>query len=510
MTTASTIGQKLWNYCDVLRDAGLSYGDYLEQLTYLIFLKMMYERSQPLYASLPDYQPPPIPSGYDWSSLLALDGDELETHYRRTLETLARQPGTLGVIFAKAQNKIQEPAMLTRLIRDLINSENWTALSADVKGDAYESLLERNAQDVKTGAGQYFTPRPVIQAVVDVMRPAPDTTICDPACGTGGFLLAAHDYIMCHNTSLDRGQKEHLQRQALHGWEIVDSAARLGAMNLYLHGIGGDETNIVRDDSLRAHPGRNYDMVLTNPPFGRKSSLTFINAAGKSERESLEVERPDFWATTSNKQLNFLQHVHTLLKIHGRAAVVVPDNVPVRGRRGGDSAASAASRVRGAYPTAAAHRHVLFPGRQGQRALLRPSARPRDPLDPRPLDLRPPHQSALHPQGQSAGPLPPRRLRRVLQPRTTVTSARRPKHFHRFSYDDLLQRDKVNLDIFWLRDESMADSASLPPPDLIAEEIVEDLPHGPGAAGRDSRRSLTGMTSTVRRRDGRPLPRPPA
>ncbi|MFQ6028111.1 MAG: type I restriction-modification system subunit M N-terminal domain-containing protein, partial [Dehalococcoidia bacterium] len=157
MTTSSAIGQKLWNYCNVLRDAGLSYGDYLEQLTYLIFLKMMHERSQPPYTLLPDYQPPPIPPGYDWPSLLARDGDDLETHYRHTLETLARQPGTLGVIFGKAQNKIQEPAMLTRLIKDLIDSENWLALSANVKGDAYESLLERNAQDVKTGAGQYFT-----------------------------------------------------------------------------------------------------------------------------------------------------------------------------------------------------------------------------------------------------------------------------------------------------------------------------------------------------------------
>lgn len=416
MNTASTIGQKLWNYCDVLRDAGLSYGDYLEQLTYLIFLKMMHERSQPPHTLLPDYQPPPIPPGYDWSSLLDRDGDELETHYRRTLEVLARQPGTLGVIFTKAQNKIQEPAMLTRLIRDLINSENWTALSADVKGDAYESLLERNAQDVKTGAGQYFTPRPVIQAIVDVMQPQPDTTICDPACGTGGFLLAAHDYIMRHNTGLDRDQKEHLQREALHGWEIVDSAARLGAMNLYLHGIGGDETNIVRDDSLRTHPGRNYDMVLTNPPFGRKSSLTFINAEGKSERESLEVERPDFWATTSNKQLNFLQHVHTLLTIHGRAAIVVPDNVLFEGGAGETVRRRLLDVCEVHTLLRAAHGHVLFPGRQGQRALLRPQTRPRGTLDPGPLDLRPPHQPALHAQGQSTAPLPLGRFRRVLQP----------------------------------------------------------------------------------------------
>ena len=208
MTTSSDIGQKLWNYCDVLRDAGLSYGDYLEQLTYLIFLKMMYELSQPPYTLLPNYLPPPIPDGFDWPSLISRDGEELETHYRRTLETLGRQHGTLGVIFSKAQNRIQEPAMLTRLVKELIDSENWLDLSADVKGDAYESLLERNAQDVKTGAGQYFTPRPLIQAIVDVMRPGPDMTICDPACGTGGFLLAAYDYIVENNPQHGPGTSE--------------------------------------------------------------------------------------------------------------------------------------------------------------------------------------------------------------------------------------------------------------------------------------------------------------
>ena len=295
MTTSSAIGQKLWNYCNILRDAGLSYGDYLEQLTYLIFLKMMDERSRRPYTLLPDYQPPPIPDGYGWPDLLSRDGDGLETHYRRTLETLGGQPGALGVIFAKAQNRIQEPAMLTRLVRELINSENWLSLSADVKGDAYESLLERNAQDVKTGAGQYFTPRPLIQAIVDVMRPGPDDTVCDPACGTGGFLLATHDYIVRGYPRMDQGRLEHLKNDALHGWEIVDSAARLCVMNLYLHGIGGDITNIIVDDSLRSHPGVNFDLVLTNPPFGRKSSLTFVNAEGESERETLVVERPDFW-----------------------------------------------------------------------------------------------------------------------------------------------------------------------------------------------------------------------
>ena len=199
MTTSVNIGQKLWSYCNVLRQAGLSYGDYLEQLTYLVFLKMMDERRGSAYAVLPGYQPPPIPEGYGWPGLLARDGAELESHYRRTLETLGQQPGTLGVIFRKAINRIQEPAMLTRLVREFINSENWLQMDADVKGEAYESLMERNAQDVKTGAGQYFTPRPRIRAIVDVMRPGPDDTICDPACGTGGFLLAARDYIVAHH-----------------------------------------------------------------------------------------------------------------------------------------------------------------------------------------------------------------------------------------------------------------------------------------------------------------------
>ena len=292
--TSSNVGQKLWNYCNVLRDAGLSYGDYIEQLTYLIFLKMMDEQGQPEVQKLLGHKPTPVPEGYDWSSLMVRDGAELELHYRDVLDTLGRQKGILGVIFGKAQNKIQQPAMLTRLIKELINSENWSALGADVKGEAYEALLERNAQDVKTGAGQYFTPRPLIQAIVDVMNPGPDDTICDPACGTGGFLLGAHDYIVDRYPTMNQDQLKHIKEDAFHGWEIVDNAARLGVMNLYLHGIGGDETNIIVDDSLREHPGVNFDLVLTNPPFGRKSSLTFVNSAGVARRESLEVERPDF------------------------------------------------------------------------------------------------------------------------------------------------------------------------------------------------------------------------
>ena len=474
MTTSVNIGQKLWNYCNILRDAGLSYGDYLEQLTFLIFLKMMHERSLPPYTMLPDYQPPPIPEGYGWSDLLSRDGDELETHYRRTLETLGGQPGILGVIFRKAQNRIQEPAMLTRLVRELINSESWLSMDADVKGDAYESLMERNAQDVKTGAGQYFTPRPLIRAIVDVMRPGPDGTICDPACGTGGFLLAAHDYIVDRHPSMDEDQKKHLQRSALHGWEIVDSAARLGVMNLYLHGIGGDETNITVDDSLRAHPGANYDMVLTNPPFGRKSSLTFVNSEGESERESLTVERPDFWATTSNKQLNFLQHVRTLMKNTGQAAIVVPDNVLFEGGAGETvrrrllAECDVHTLLRlptGIFYAQGVKANVLFFDRK-------PASETPWTKELWIYDLRTNRRFTL-----KNNPL----TRADLDDFVACYNPENRQHreeterFHRFTFDELVKRDKANLDIFWLRDASMEDIANLPPPDVIAEEILEDL-----------------------------------
>ena len=183
MSNANQLVQKLWNYCNILRDDGLSYGDYVEQLTFLLFLKMADEQEKP-----PFNKASRIPKGFGWATLLKLDGDDLETHYRHTLEELGKRPGMLGVIFRKAQNKIQDPAKLRRLIVDLIDKEQWSSLSADVKGDAYEGLLQKNAEDVKGGAGQYFTPRPLIAAMVDVVAPQPGQAICDPACGTGGFL----------------------------------------------------------------------------------------------------------------------------------------------------------------------------------------------------------------------------------------------------------------------------------------------------------------------------------
>src|SRR5438034_4040998 len=327
---SSQIVQKLWNYCNVLRDDGLSYGDYVEQLTYLLFLKMAHEQTQPPWS-----KPSVIPKGYDWPALDSKDGDDLETHYRKTLVELGKQSGMLGVIFRKAQNKIQDPAKLRRLIVDLIDKEQWSSLSADVKGDAYEGLLQKTAEDVKGGAGQYFPPRPLIAAIVDVVAPQPGQAICDPACGTGGFLLAAHDYIAKHYP-LDRAQKKKLKSGTFFGIELVDSVTRLCAMNLLLHGIGGDSEEdlpVVTKDALAGKHGE-YEIVLANPPFGKKSSVTIVNEAGESSKESLIINRDDFWASTSNKQLNFLQHIFTILKQHGRAAVVLPDNVLFEGGAG--------------------------------------------------------------------------------------------------------------------------------------------------------------------------------
>jgi type I restriction enzyme M protein len=467
---ASALVQKLWNYCNVLRDDGLSYGDYVEQLTFLLFLKMADEQTQPPFS-----RSPIVPEGLDWPSLIRLDGDELEVHYRHILTELGRKPGMLGVVFRKAQNKIQDPAKLRRLIADLIDRERWMILDADVKGDAYEGLLEKNAEDVKTGAGQYFTPRSLIRAIVEVVRPEPLTTICDPACGTGGFLLAAHDFV-AHNYLLDPDQKRHLRNEALHGIDIVDGVARLCVMNLLLHGIGSPEaaSSIAVDDALKADPGERFDVVLTNPPFGKKSSVLMVTAEGEAEREDLVVVRDDFWASTSNKQLNFVQHVKTLLKINGRAAVVVPDNVLFEGGAG-------ETVRRKLLHECEVHTLLRLPTgifyAQGVKANVvffdrKPASETPWTRDLWIYDYR---TNVHHTLKQN--PLRSEHLANFISAFSAEDRSKRveSERFQSFSYNQLLARDKVSLDITWLRDESLEDSDNLPPPDVIAQEIVEDL-----------------------------------
>jgi len=466
-TTETTIVSRLWNYCNVLRDDGVSYGDYVEQLTFLLFLKMADEQTRP-----PFNKPSIIPTGLDWSALLAVDGDALEIQYRHTLDSLGKEKGLLGLIFRKAQNKIQDPAKLRRLIK-LIDEETWTGLGMDVKGAIYEGLLQKNAEDVKGGAGQYFTPRELIRAMVEVTRPAPMQPICDPACGTGGFFLAAHKYI-ADTYRLDRDQQRFLRFDTFRGWEIVDSTARLCAMNLYLHTIGGEESPITVGDSLASDPGARFDLVLTNPPFGKKSSITVVNGDGKSDRESMIYERPDFWATTSNKQLNFLQHVKTLLEINGRAAVVVPDNVLFEGGAGETIRRKLLAECdvhtllrlpTGIFYAQGVKANVLFFDRK--------------PASEKPwtdklwiYDLRTNLHFTLR-----TNPLRYEDLQDFVQCYNPSNRHERQEseRFHCFAYDDLIARDKASLDIFWLKDESLEDSENLPDPDVLAMDIVENL-----------------------------------
>jgi type I restriction enzyme M protein len=306
----------------VLRDDGLSYGDYLEQLSVLLFLKLAHEQTQP-----PWNQASPIPDGYDWSTLVGRDGVELETQYRRVLEHLGKQHGLLGLVFRKAQNKIRDPAKLKRLISDLLDKEQWLRLDADIKGDAYEGLLERNAQDTKSGAGQYFTPRPIIDAIIACLAPQPGETMIDPACGTGGFLIAMYLYIVNTFPAMTREQRDHLRHQALHGVDIVSSVIRLCAMNLLLHNVGPTAAQL--DARRRAL------LEAGLPPDQVDAQLDDLLPVRTDDAlRQLGSERDDFWATTSNKQLNFLQHIKSLLKINGRAAVVLPDNVLFEGGAG--------------------------------------------------------------------------------------------------------------------------------------------------------------------------------
>lgn len=318
--SAASLIRKLWQYCNVLRDDGLSYPDYVEQLTYLLFLKMADEQAEGL-----------IPGQYAWRSFEGRDPESIHRHYSRVLSALGKRPGMLGLIFRNAKNKIKDPAKLRLLIVDLIGQTAWSNLSSDVKGDAYEGLLEKNARDTKSGAGQYFTPRALIDAIVKCVDPKPREVICDPACGTGGFLLAAYQHIRSCNPGLTASQLRSLSTKAIRGVELVEEVARLATMNLLLHGIGSaladKELPIRCADSLREPPLAKVDVVLTNPPFGVKGSVTYSHELRPSRRDDLKVFRSDFWVQTANKQLNFIQHIVALLKPGGRAAVVVPNNV---------------------------------------------------------------------------------------------------------------------------------------------------------------------------------------
>ena len=472
----STIISKVWGMCNPLRDDGLSYGDYLEQLTYLIFLKMSDEYSKPPYKRQTG-----IPDGFGWEDLCLLKGTELEEQYRATLETLGEQGGILGKIFKGATNKVNNAAILSRIVT-MIDKEKWVSMSSDVKGEIYEGLLQKNAEDIKSGAGQYFTPRPLIRAMVQCVRPEPMKSVADPCCGSGGFLLASQDYIGSHY-NLDREQKAFLKADAFHGNEIVATTFKLCLMNLYLHNIGDiyGSIPVTLGDALLTDSDERYDYVLTNPPFGKKSSITFTNEEGEQEDEDLVYNREDFWTTSSNKQLNFVQHINTILKATGKAAVVVPDNVLFEGGAG--------ETVRKKLlETTDLHTILRLPTgifyKPGVKANViffdkRPASPEMQTKEIWFYDFRTNIHFTLKQHPMTDTDLedfikcynPENRF-----DRTETWSESNPEgRFRKYGIDEIMKRDKLSLDIFWIKDKSLADLENLPPADELADDIIENL-----------------------------------
>lgn len=493
----SSIVSRVWSFCTTLRDDGVGYGDYLEQLTYLIFLKMADEYSKPPYS-----RDVGIPQQYNWQALTSKKGAELEVLYVEILRELGKHKGMLGQIFTKAQNKIQDPAKLFRLI-DMIDSTSWLVMGADVKGDIYEGILERNAEDTKSGAGQYFTPRSLIRAMVECVQPEPNKTIADPSCGTGGFFLAAYDFLNNpENYQLDRDQKHFLKHKTFFGNEIVANTRRLCLMNMFLHNIGeiDGESLVSPNDALIAPSPVNVDYVLANPPFGKKSSMSFTNDEGEQETEDLTYNRQDFWATTSNKQLNFVQHIRSMLKTTGKAAIVVPDNVLFEGGAGeiirkklleNTNLHTILRLPTGIFYAQGVKANVLFFDNQ--------------PASPEPwtkevwfYDYRTNIHHTLKRKAMQFADL------------TDFIACYKPENIHtrsetwheennpdgrwrKYGYDELVARDKTSLDVFWLKDKSLTDLDNLPEPDDLAEEIIENL-----EAGLNSfREVLAGLASKI-------------
>ncbi|MEU6510554.1 class I SAM-dependent DNA methyltransferase [Streptomyces sp. NPDC046942] len=469
--STSTLVNRLWSYCELLRHSGVSTLDYVEQLTYLLFLKMADERAnRPAIFRRNSPEQPLVPEGRDWKSLMTRSAEALLDHYEFILKDLGQRGGTmLGEVFTKAQNKIQEPAVLERLIKDLINPYTWTTENQDLKGDAYEGLLQRGAEDRKTGAGQYFTPRPLIDAMVDCVQPKPGETITDPACGTGGFLIAAHAHLVQNYENELYGDKGRaLQTGAITGYELVRETGRLALMNMLLHGIGSSEAKplITIQDSLARPPKRHYDIVLANPPFG----------VGSVTGESYTA-RTDFWTQTTNKQLNFVQHIYNLLKTNGRAALVLPDNVLFEGgagesiRRNLLNLCDVHTLLRlptGIFYANGVKANVLFFDKTGQRTGGRPGTRKlwvydfrtdqRFTLKQRQLGRQ--HLDDFVTAYHSGG--------------RDFTKRTPSDRFRPYDYDELIARDKVNLDLAVLQSDAAA-TTKYASPDAIAQEIVDEL-----------------------------------
>jgi len=451
---------------------GVPYQAYISQISYLLFLKMDEEREGLNALGLIKGGPSALPEDCRWPVLRDLQGEELTRRYSAILDMLSRLSGIVGTTFLKAQNEIQDPAKLRRLV-GLIDGETWLGLGVDVKGSIYEGLLERNAQEVKSGAGQYFTPRALIDAMVLVIDPEPRETVHDPACGTGGFLLAGWEHM--RKKPLARNAEVYTSmRSRFSGVDIVPEVVRLCAMNLYLHDIAGRESPVEARDALLGDGGKMYDVVLTNPPFGKKQSYRIVRDDGEIDTEREDYDRQDFFVTTSNKQLNFLQHIMTVLAENGRAAVVMPDNVLF------ESGAGETIRRRLLH-NFDFHTLVRLPTgifyKQGVKAnvLFFDKKRVSAEANTKDLwiyDLRTNQRFTLKERPMTRADLDDL----VACYRSGGRQERaESERFRRFSHTELVARDKINLDIFWLKDDTLDDPDLLPPPDEIAAEIVENL-----------------------------------
>lgn len=469
---------KAWSFAHILRDDGLSYMAYTEQITFLLFLKMAEEIS----AVHPD-RPSLVPKSLSWRTLLLKEGESLLRHYEHVLETLSRKPGMLGAIFRKPRPDIQNPSILRKLIVDLIEPIEWSSMQADVKGDIYEGLLARSAEESPKGAGQYFTHRELIRAIVECVQPGPSDTVCDPAAGTGGFLLAAHEYVLrnCRN-QLSVTQKRHLASRFVKGWELVPNTARLCLMNLYLHGIEHDPCPVVSGvDSLASDPGERFSLVLTNPPFGKKSTIPIVTETGSTDKDDVAYQRKDFWATTKNKQLNFLQHAKTLLAQDGRCAIVVPDNVLFEGgagelvRRRLLDECDVHTLLRlptGIFYAQGVKANVLF--FDAKPVQKKPCTKKLWVFDLRTnmhftLKTKPLKRSDLDEFVSCYRP-GKRRFRKA-----TWTSGDTHGRWRAFDYDELVRRDKANLDLSWLREAGTGSPPTDVTPEVLAQEIADDF-----------------------------------
>ncbi|MBI4848741.1 MAG: N-6 DNA methylase [Nitrospirae bacterium] len=448
----SDIVNKLWGFCHTLRHDGIDYGDYIEQLTYLLFLKMADER---------DIE---VPKGCDWTSLKELSGTRLTDHYSDILRKLREAKGILGDIFAQSMPRFNNPVNLKRVI-NMIDEEEWSEMNVDVKGAAFEGLLERAASEGKKGAGQYFTPRVLIQSIVRVMKPDPrdarDFTVCDPACGTGGFLVCAYEWLIEQTKgAFDRKDIKRIKSATYYGQDLVPRPRRLALMNLFLHGL---EARIYLGDTIyEPNRGELYNCVLTNPPFGTKGA----NQA---------PERDDFTIETSNKQLNFVQHVMNILKPGGRAAIVLPDNCLFENKAG--EVFEILMQDCNLHTILRLPRGTFTPYSQGVKAnviFFQKGAKTEDVwifdarsnvpgITKKDRPLSPKHFEEFEkcygkdPNGQSK--------------RKDLGEEGR---FRKFHVDEIKERN-FKLDITWLKDDSLEDSDGLPEPQDLASEAITEL-----------------------------------